>query len=1102
MFDPVTAELLKAAPGLPDLNPETLPQTLTRQYAELVTRRLRAVEGAQPEARGRSGEWPLSRIADAYELVTSIHRDPAVKRAAAFVAATAHQILAQERLGSGGRVEGSFVTRDGLNPDVAASLLFLAAKQYADANEAARRIEFASPENGTLDTLLAEDLIGLAVGDLEGILERARSRQSASGVDLSADLETRGLMALLEAILVGIEMFAAEVLDERLPRSARYVFDSARAVFARVLELSSHRHASTGLDPVPLLTTYPGPRHLAALLLAAYDATASDAATKINVPPGVDNVFWKRWLRQRAMTAPFLWRNHLDAVRQGFHNPGTSAVMVLPTGAGKTTVSCLKIASTLASSKNVVFVAPTHALVEQLTADLQAVFPEELLGSLVSSDFDRLFASGTSLRRIEVMTPEHCLALLSYAPESFDEVGLMVFDECHLLSPSSGLRRALDGMFCVLAFSSIAPDADFLFLSAMIRNGEEFARWIGTLTDRNCIFIDALWKPSRQARGVVFYQKDTINQIQQAAVEAQRAGDDASGTPARTLRVAARNRLLAEPFALFGLRYDWLNLRDRTADIAINKISDSPVTLAGAPRRDGVSLKPNVNGVAAHIAAAAARNGLKVIVFVNVKSHAVKAARDIAAQIGDVPVSTPDEDERWQALEAELGGLQYSLLSGPSSAVPHNSQMIRLERDLAERMFRRPGGAQVIVATPTLAQGLNLPAHMAVLASDMRADEEGGRESLEAHEILNAAARAGRAGHLANGLVLLIPEAILTFERGQPLSGEVVQRLRSVLPEDDRCIDLADPLQTVLDRISGGVVGDPDVEYALNRLSTAVQMAGDASAVETRFSLRKSFAAFLSARRADSDRFEQQISQLNEVLQQRNTGSEERVFLELAAQSGTPVAVLQSLRQRLEARVSALPQSIPDWVNWIFEWLSDDQYSFDTLFGRERTAVMKATGRRTTEALSFQVLSELLPGVMAWLRGQPLCEIELALGGDPEAAPGCPRARALMTTVIPMTLVFIAGVVGRSAREIPAVAAGIATPAVALDSLHACVRRGFDTPFKLAFAESTHLRLLSRVQVHRAYNLEVAANMQQRNLREFSDYRELVAVMREVLFDI
>ena len=85
-------------------------------------------------------------------------------------------------------------------------------------------------------------------------------------------------------------------------------------------------------------------------------------------------------------------------------------------------------------------------------------------------------------------------------------------------------------------------------------------------------------------------------------------------------------------------------------------------------------------------------------------------------------------------------------------------------------MHKRANGAQVIVATPTLAQGLNLPAHLAILAGDKRADtDQKGRADLEAHEILNAAARAGRAGHLANGVVLLlIPEPIVSFTEGNP----------------------------------------------------------------------------------------------------------------------------------------------------------------------------------------------------------------------------------------------------------------------------------------------------------------------------------------------
>src|SRR5262249_48110849 len=160
------------------------------------------------------------------------------------------------------------------------------------------------------------------------------------------------------------------------------------------------------------------------------------------------------------------------------------------------------------------------------------------------------------------------------------------------------------------------------------------------------------------------------------------------------------------------------------------------VELNGRLRGNRLDLMPNVNGVAAHLGAAAVRGGLKTIIFVNVKSHAVSMARAISEKLGLTPTPTPDERQRWQTLEEQLGGLEHSVLAGASAAVPHNSQMLRLERDIAERMFRRPDGAQVIIATPTLAQGLNLPAHFAILASDMRADpEDGGREALGAHEL-------------------------------------------------------------------------------------------------------------------------------------------------------------------------------------------------------------------------------------------------------------------------------------------------------------------------------------------------------------------------------
>ena len=206
-----------------------------------------------------------------------------------------------------------------------------------------------------------------------------------------------------------------------------------------------------------------------------------------------------------------------------------------------------------------------------------------------------------------------------------------------------------------------------------------------------------------------------------------------------------------QPFAIWGLQHNWLS-KDG-AYCSFSSILDTKVLLNGDNKYGPIYLTPNANAVAADLAVAAAKCQLKTIVFVNQKQHAVSAANSIAQAINTTVVATESEQERWDALKDELGGLRYSILAGPSAAVPHNASMIRLERDLAERMFRRPDGAAVIVATPTLAQGLNLPAELAILAGDKRADADGGvRDELEAHEILDAAARAGRSAIWRTGL--------------------------------------------------------------------------------------------------------------------------------------------------------------------------------------------------------------------------------------------------------------------------------------------------------------------------------------------------------------
>lgn len=1061
MFDSATAQLLRSAPPVPGLDPENIPALLTRHYANLVSARLSGTGDAASD--GESG-WTLERISDTYELVTSLQTEGSVRRAAAFVAGTAQQILARRQSAApDGPAVVSNVDRDRLDPTIAAALLFLAAEQYADAHEAASHILPRRDGQSYEATILSENVADLARGQLDRIYERA-SRWRARRREIG--LEEQALAALLEALIVGIEMLAARFLGLPAPQPAIGRFDTSRAAFKRVLQLSAV--LGDQYDDVlggNILNTYAGPHHLASLLIAAHDGIASAALADLTPPSGADAEFWGKWIRARANAFPFLWPNHREAVAQGFHETGKSAVVVLPTGAGKTTVSSLKLAGALARGKKVVFLAPTHALVEQLTSDLQEIFPQELLGSVVSSDFDLLFQLDAQLREIEVMTPERCLAMLSFAPEAFSDVGLLVFDECHLLSPQSGkIRRALDGMLCVLGFNHIAPDADLLFLSAMLKNGPEFADWIHQLTGRDCVCVDLLWKPSRQARGVLIYKNGELEDAKKAAMTAQLAENKKKGKKAKGLRAVAERQLVAHPWAIWGLQHN--RLREKRAHCVMTQVLDASVALAGDIKYGPLRLKPNANHVAAKLAISASRSGLKSIVFVNTKNDAVAVAGEISDELNEKIDVTEAEQERWDALEAELGDLKHSLLPRPAIAVPHNSAMLRLERDLAERMFKRANGAKVIVATPTLAQGLNLPAQLAILAGDKRADaEQKGRTDLEAHEILNAAARAG---HLANGVVLLIPEPIISFSEGEPLGWKVIEKLKSVLPEDDRCVVISDPLEIVLDRLMQGQTVDPDVRYVVNRMA-ALREAEGAAEPNVLFDLRKSFGAFAARKRHAEAELEAKITDLKKAIALDAPGEFDNTIAELASQSGLSMKLLLRLRKRIADGAGKLPSTIEGWLIWTIDWLTADDDARDSLLGGVSRSLMASCGRKRDAELTAEELALVLPGLVAWISGKPLCEVERALGGDPDSEDDaekiCPRARELVGTVVPRGLSFIVGLVSHVVEEVDPFGQQEELDRQVIECLGPAVRKGYDTPAKV-FLSSNTTALLSRVQLH------------------------------------
>jgi len=159
MFDAATAELIRGAPALSGVDPLVLPQELTRVYSDLVVLRLKGTSAAD-DPDHLPALQRLKRIADIYEGAVDAGAERNARRAAAFVAATAHQILGQIQV-PGYESGQALLEPDAIHPAIAAPLLFLIAEQNADAREAARPLGGVRIEN-RLRSAVIESVFDLA----------------------------------------------------------------------------------------------------------------------------------------------------------------------------------------------------------------------------------------------------------------------------------------------------------------------------------------------------------------------------------------------------------------------------------------------------------------------------------------------------------------------------------------------------------------------------------------------------------------------------------------------------------------------------------------------------------------------------------------------------------------------------------------------------------------------------------------------------------------------------------------------------------------------------------------------------------------------------
>lgn len=401
-----------------------------------------------------------------------------------------------------------------------------------------------------------------------------------------------------------------------------------------------------------------------------------------------------------------LWPSQLRAVKRAL-DARDDLVISLPTSAGKTRVAEIAALRTTAVGKRVVLVTPLRALSAQMEEDFEELFGA--LGKSVSSLYGAagvLYGDLDALRSADIVitTPEKLDAALRVDAGVLDDVGLIVLDEGHMVGfDARGLRS--ETLIQRLLNRSDAASRQLLCLSAVFPSGpafDDFVTWLRRGVPGTS--LTSPWRPTRQRFAAVAW-----NATKKSARLVYEDNQQAWVDPV-LVGVATGTRKNSKVFPS----------------------DQGGLTIAAAWRfaKGGsvliYSTQPGFVESLAKCAITALKAG-----WIDAYEYD-KAAYASALAVG----------REW------LGAGHVAVVALEHGFVVHHGDLPQPFRRAVEALLKRRK-APVAIASPTLAQGVNLAASTVFFHAISR-----GRGDIEAREFANVAGRAGRAFVDIEGLII------------------------------------------------------------------------------------------------------------------------------------------------------------------------------------------------------------------------------------------------------------------------------------------------------------------------------------------------------------
>lgn len=1017
MYNPVTAEMLRIMPEIDNISNEYMPQYLSKVYARIVCLRKKYEDGeiAFDDADLQEDRRGLEDISNTLLLYLMSERNEEQKRNIAYIAAESRILISIIRGHNNGCLSLNCIPED-----VYSTLLFLISGNFAEANEMAARIIVDSRNK-------AEDYVIDAVKSLaKGYVQKIISVSFCEYEEDKSRFDY-GEYLIWKEIYSGIQQLSNYLLGQ-----GDFSVESFEKI--RCLSVGEERGGSKII--------YSGSFLFSFLLVEVAYQLQRCAVINVECPCGVDSQVWINSLKRQAKYRPYLWNNHLDAIEKGALNPGVSSVITFPTGAGKTTLTELKILSTFLSGRRILYIVPTHALENQVNRNLERLC-QRVAPTIINRDGEFSLID-TEEDAIMVMTPEKCITLLKLFAEQFHDVGLVVFDEFHIIDKRNG--RSFISMLVVLELLKKLPNADYMMLSAMVKNGLEISEWISTITKRTCLNLDSLWKPTCQLQGCMVYPSDEIAELRQKINDAYTI--KRTKTPTKKLN----SQMIVSPSCLFSLTTIWDT--NKVVNYFPMNLSDKKVHLSIG---NNWYLSANYNEVAIELAARFANTSQKVIVFVLDPRTAVSLLEKSHNYGGEDKSNYIQENHalEMQRIICELGTWKSSYLSACKSSTIHHGRLIPEERNLSESIFREEDGVNIMLATSTIAQGINFPADVVIIAGSERYNEaQKSLEPIEAHDILNAVGRAGRAGFRSHGTAILIPTHINSMKENT-IEGTWFEKIKdSVFSKGDHCLEVIDPMSDIID----------DNLLLDNQPEKKLLLSGYSDDVRTKIS--NSFYAY-KFRGKEDEYINEKINKIVEKLSVEENIEDVDRWDSISMANGVRKEVILNLSEWLskDERIESLcHETVVDIINYMESWLLENPIYFMDLcmFDIRRSKIAKTLGIKPDVQLTKDDICSLFKLLRMYIVGKNFDAIELAATQKPERY--VPNARSFVLDVVPQ-ISYMAGVFIQVILELIQ-CAGLTEHTKDLDVFASCIKEGVTSSEMLRYKFD---KKLLRVECHIKY---------------------------------